>query len=90
VQLAMSWADALMVEYNIKDQSHAELITAAAAAKIAVLVKKGLGSGSFPADESIRFVLGHPGVTSLVIGGLSLNHFRNNWHVAVDLLAKQG
>ncbi len=89
-QLAMSWADALMVEYNLKDQSHAELITAAAAAKIAVLVKKGLGSGSFPADESIRFVLGHPGVTSLVIGGLSLNHFRNNWHVAVDLLAKQG
>lgn len=89
-QLAMAWADALMVEFNLKDQSHAELITSAAAAGIAVLIKKGLGSGIFPADESIRFVLGHPGVTSLVVGGLSLNHFRNNWRVAVDLSAKQG
>ena len=86
-QLAMEWADALMIEYNLRDQSHREVITQAADRGIAVFVKKGLGSGTFPAAESIRFVLGHPGVSSLIVGGLSVPHFQDNWRVAVDLPA---
>ncbi len=82
VQLAMEWADALMIEYNLRDQSHGKIITQAAERGIAVFIKKGLGSGTFPAAESIRFVLGHPGVSSLIVGGLSLPHFQDNWRVA--------
>ena len=89
-RLAMEWADALMIEYNLGDQSHADVLSSAAALGITVLIKKGLGSGTFPAAESIRFVLGHPGVTSLIVGGLSLNHFVDNWRVAVDLATEQG
>ncbi len=43
-----------------------------------IVVKKGLASGELPADEAIRFVLDNPHVASLVIGGLSLDHFRAN------------
>lgn len=81
-QLAMEWADALMVEYNLRDQSHQDLISRAAAQGIPVFVKKGLGSGNFPAAESIRFVFSHPGVTSLIVGGLNLGHFQDNWRLA--------
>lgn len=89
-QLAMEWADALMVEYNLRDQTHADVISEAARRGITIFVKKGLGSGTFPAAESIRFVLGHPGVSSLIVGGLSLTHFQDNWRVAVDLAAERG
>lgn len=89
-QLAMEWADALMVEYNLNEQSHRNLITEAAGRGITVFVKKGLGSGHFPPAESIRFVLGHPGVACLVVGGLSLRHFHDNWSVAVDLRTERG
>jgi aryl-alcohol dehydrogenase-like predicted oxidoreductase len=34
--------------------------------------------GELPADEAIRCVLDNPYVTSLVVGGLSLDHFRAN------------
>lgn len=81
---AMSWADMLMVEYHLNDTSHQDLITAAAARDVAVFVKKGLSSGKLPADDSIKFVLAHPGVTSLIVGGLNLDHFRQNWHTAVQ------
>lgn len=84
-QLALPWADALMVEYNLRDQSHHEMISQAASRGIAVFVKKGLGSGNFPAAESIRFVLSHSGVSSLIVGGLSLSHFTDNWAVAAGI-----
>jgi len=81
---ALDWADVLMVEYHLSDTSHSEVINQAAARDVAVFVKKGLASGKLAADESIRFVLSHPGVTSLILGGLNLAHFRDNWQVAMQ------
>jgi aryl-alcohol dehydrogenase-like predicted oxidoreductase len=75
---ALSWADVLMVEYHLHDRSHEALITEAAARGVGIVVKKGLASGELPADEAIRFVLDNPHVTALVVGGLSLDHFRIN------------
>jgi aryl-alcohol dehydrogenase-like predicted oxidoreductase len=89
-ELALGWADAIMVEYNSNDRSHVDIIPRAAERNVAVFVKKGLSSGHLPAAESIRFVLKHPGVTSLIVGGLSLDHFRANWSVAMDLAAGRG
>lgn len=81
---ALKWADLIMVEYNQVDTSHAEVIEEAQKSGVAVFVKKGLSSGKLAADESIRFVLGTAGVTSLIVGGLNFEHFRENWRTAIS------
>jgi len=81
-EAAIEWADAIMVEYHADDDSHAPVIDHARRAGKAVVVKKGLASGRLPADEAIRFVLGNDAVTSLVVGGLNLDHIRANIRVA--------
>ncbi len=87
-QLAMSWADILMVEYHLEDPSHAPAIELAANKGVSVFVKKGLSSGKLAPNESIRFVLENPGVTSLIVGGLHFDHFRENWQTA--LICRKG
>ena len=75
---ALDWADVLMVEYHAGERSHGEVIRAARASGVGVVVKKGLASGRLAAAEAIRFVLSEPGVGSLVIGSLSAAHMRAN------------
>ena len=75
---AFDWADVLMVEYHLDDTSHAEVMAEAAARGIGVVVKKGLASGRLPAGDALRFVLSNPQVSSVVVGGLNLDHIRTN------------
>ncbi|MGE0609088.1 MAG: aldo/keto reductase [Pirellulales bacterium] len=75
---ALKWADAIMVELHTRDRSFEPVIAEAAAAGVSVIVKKALSSGTLPADESLRFVLGHAGVASAVVGSLNLDHLRDN------------
>lgn len=75
---ALGWADAIMVEYHCEDVSHADVIAEAQTQGVGVIVKKGLASGRLPPETAIPFVLANVGVTSLVIGGLSLDHLRHN------------
>jgi aryl-alcohol dehydrogenase-like predicted oxidoreductase len=84
-ELAMDWADVLMVEYHLENQSAADTIAKAVELGIAVFVKKGLASGKLNAGESIRFALSNSGVTSLIVGGLNFDHFRDNWQVALQM-----
>jgi aryl-alcohol dehydrogenase-like predicted oxidoreductase len=79
---AMDWADALMLEYHSADLALESVITEAAARNKIVVVKKGLASGRIAGDEAIRFALANPGVTSLVIGSLSLQHMAENVGIA--------
>ncbi len=88
-ELGLKWADALMVEYHLQDTSHSQVMSQAAAAGVAVFVKKGLSSGKLAADESIRFVLGNADVTSLIVGGLNLDHFQENWNTALKARSDQ-
>ncbi|MFN0196831.1 MAG: hypothetical protein ACKVT0_08785, partial [Planctomycetaceae bacterium] len=81
-RLALPWADALMIKFHPHDASQGPVIEEARRRNVAVFVKKGLGSGNIPPGEAIPFSLQHPGVTSLIIGGLNLNHFRANWELA--------
>ncbi|HEY2253275.1 MAG TPA: aldo/keto reductase [Planctomycetaceae bacterium] len=83
--LALDWADVLMVEYHLHDQSHAGVIATAAERGLGVIVKKGLASGQLAPDQAIRFVLGNSGVASLVVGGLNLEHMRTNIATATAL-----
>ncbi len=79
---ALGWADAIMVEYHLQDRSHAGVIAEAARADVGVLIKKGLASGRLNPTEAIRFVLETPGVSSLLVGGLSIDHLRHNIQLA--------
>lgn len=81
-ELSLDWADALMVEYHRHDASHAGVIARASERGIGVVVKKGLASGHLKPQEAIPFVLNTEGVTSLVVGGLSLEHLAENVRIA--------
>lgn len=81
-RLAIEWADVLMVEYHLEDQSFEQVIQEAAARGVGVLVKKGLGAGHLKPEEAIPFILRNPGVTNLVVGSLSLEHLRKNLSLA--------
>ncbi|HVP72239.1 MAG TPA: aldo/keto reductase [Phycisphaerales bacterium] len=81
---ALPWADAIMVEYHPEDLSQQSAMGAAAARGVGVVVKKGLASGRLPARQAIRFVLATPAVSSMVIGGLSLGHLRENITIAAN------
>jgi aryl-alcohol dehydrogenase-like predicted oxidoreductase len=81
---ALEWADVLMVEYHIEDRSHEGLMAQAAERGIGIVVKKGLASGHLPAAEAIRFVLANRHVSTLVIGGLSVEHLRTNVRTASE------
>ena len=88
-RLALHWADVLMVEYHLNDTSHAEIIAEAAQRGVGVIVKKGLAAGHLAAEQAIRFVLGNPNVSSLVVGGLNPEHIRANATVAAQCVATQ-
>lgn len=88
--LALEWADVIMVEYNLQDTSHLQVIQQAADGKVGVFVKKGLSSGKLPPADSIRFVLECPAATSLIVGGLNFDHFRENWVLASQVRGDNG
>lgn len=83
-RLALEWADVLMVEYCFGETQHREIIDEAACRGIGVLVKKGLASGHLPPSQAIPFVIKTPGVSSLVVGGLSLDHLAANVGLVED------
>jgi aryl-alcohol dehydrogenase-like predicted oxidoreductase len=82
---ALQWADALMIEYHPRDTSHEQIIEEAGKMGLAILVKKPLASGHIPASEAIPFILKKPQVATLVIGGLNLEHIRQNLQLASGL-----
>ena len=77
-QAALKWANAIMLEYHLDDREAELVIEAAATAGVGVVVKKALASGKLPARDALQFVLSNPGVTSTVVGTLSLEHMREN------------
>ena len=72
---AVDLCDAVMVAYNKNYLAEKEVIDYARKQGKAALIKKGLASGHVDAiggpEENIRFILGTPGVTSLVFGSIT-------------------
>lgn len=81
---ALAWADAIMVEYHLQDHSLRPIMDQAGERGVAVVVKKGLASGRLPPEDALQFVLEHPAVTSVVVGGLNLSNFERNWQTALQ------
>jgi aryl-alcohol dehydrogenase-like predicted oxidoreductase len=49
---------------------------------VAVFVKKPLASGVIPPGEAFPFILRSGHVGTVVVGGLNLEHLRENLHIA--------
>jgi aryl-alcohol dehydrogenase-like predicted oxidoreductase len=79
---ALKWADAMMIEYHPRDRSHEVVIEEAGKSGVAIFVKKPLASGQIPAREAIPFILKNSHVGTLVIGGLNLEHIKQNLQLA--------
>ncbi len=86
---AMKMCDVLMIEYHANDTSHAAVIAECAERGVGVVIKKGLASGTLPPAHAIPFVLGTPGVSSMVIGGLNLAHMADNVRIAQAALRQE-
>ena len=84
--IASGAIDVLMVEFNPQNTEQQPVLDAADAAKIGVLVKKGLGSGHVPANEAIPFCLKQPSVASMVVGTLNRDHLLANVELASDAI----
>lgn len=80
--LAQPEVDAIMVEFHPDAPEFASVIAHAHTLGKAVLVKKPLASGRLDPATAIPWILNHPGVTSVVVGGLSLERLRANALIA--------
>ncbi len=83
---ALPWADTLMLEYNPDHRQMSDVIQQAAEQGVGVLVKKPLGSGHLEPQNAIEQALLLNGVSTLVVGSLSLDHLRQNlgWAMMAD------
>lgn len=86
---ALAWADAIMVQVHPQNRSLEPVIALAADQGVAVVIKKGLASGTLRPDEAIPDILANPSVTTLVIGGLNLEHMRDNLRIALAARPRQ-
>jgi len=81
-RLGFAWADAIMLEYHPDAPSLAAVIEDAARRGLTVVVKKPLASGRLEPEHALGFVLSNPGVRSLVIGSLNLDHLAQAVRIA--------
>lgn len=78
--LTVELADLAMVTYNPSVTEDREVIAAAHKQKKGIFVKKALESGHLKASatDALKFVLSEPGVTSVIVGTLNLEHLKEN------------
>lgn len=81
---AMQASDVLMLALNEAEPEMLPIVREAHAAGVGVLIKKGLRSGHLPTDsadpveQSLRYLLAEPGVSSVVVGTINPDHLRHN------------
>lgn len=93
--LATQCTDVVMVTYNPLTEEDAIIIQQANEMNKGVLIKKGLLSGhlsSLTGDDndsvkdSLRFIFEQPGVSSIIIGTINEDHFRENVKDTIEIL----
>jgi aryl-alcohol dehydrogenase-like predicted oxidoreductase len=80
--LAIKLCDAVMVPFNVDYTEHLPVIEAAHNSGVAVIVKKGFGSGHLSANggyhRCLEAILAQPGITSVTVGTNSAQHLLEN------------
>jgi aryl-alcohol dehydrogenase-like predicted oxidoreductase len=91
---ALKKADAVMVTYHLTETAEEDTLDAAHEAHKGVFIKKAFASGHLctqpgtdPAETALRFVLAHPGVSSVTIGTINPAHLRANVEAAIRAIA---
>lgn len=89
--LAAQKSDCVMVTWNLAQQDEVPVIDYCQSHHKGVLIKKALASGHIPTTgdpvgESFRMIFAHPGVSSAIVGTISLQHLRNNANRALEAL----
>jgi predicted aldo/keto reductase-like oxidoreductase len=84
-----------MVTYNPSEAGEREVIDYAQEKNKAVFIKKGLASGhldklskSNPLTNAFDFILSAPGVSSIIVGTLKLEHLKQNVKCVENFFAK--
>lgn len=75
-------ADAVMVTFNLDHAAEVPVIDDARSRGRGVLVKKGLASGHADPAASLHHVLGHAGVSSVIVGTINPHHLAQNVRAA--------
>jgi len=79
---AVKLCDALMVPFNVDYTEHLPVIEAAHRAGVAVIIKKGFGSGHLSVNgghqRCLQAILAQPGITSVTVGTNNPEHLREN------------
>lgn len=91
--LALQRGDCAMVTYNLAEQGEKPVLDYAARHGKAILIKKALasghaclGAGIDPVRASFELVLGHPGVSSAIVGTIDPLHLAHNVACAAAVL----
>ncbi len=86
---ALQWADVMMIEYSLANQSQQEVLIAAHESNAIVLVKKALNSGHLAPQDAIQFLLSDSpvcsSIDSVVIGSKSLSRMKENQQLFTTL-----
>ncbi|HEX2548731.1 MAG TPA: aldo/keto reductase, partial [Gammaproteobacteria bacterium] len=94
-KLALEKSDVAMVTYNPIDTQEREVIAYAHQLQKGILIKKALASGHIdkisqnenPIKKSMEFILKEPGVHSIVIGTLNMEHLKEVIHYATHSIS---
>ncbi len=78
--------DVVMLTLNPRERDDLPALHAAHARGIGVLIKKPLAGGHASAAESLRFVLGEPGVSAAIVGTIDPAHLEANVKAASEAL----
>ncbi|MDX2424187.1 MAG: aldo/keto reductase [Amphritea sp.] len=88
-------SDIAMITYNLNQQEELPVIDYALAQQKGIFIKKALASGHItqglttdPVRASFDLVLGHPGVSSAIIGTINPDHLRANVSAVANCLAR--
>ena len=82
---ALPVSDVLMVALNTEDQSQLPVIEAANTTNCGLLIKKAMNNGHAEPEDSLRFVLAHPAVTSVVVGTINPLHLQANIETILEI-----
>lgn len=91
---ALQQGDCAMVTYNLREQAERPVLDFALQHKKGILIKKALASGHLcldgtnPVYSGLELVLGHPAVTSAIIGTINPAHLTQNVEAAVSVLTQ--
>jgi aryl-alcohol dehydrogenase-like predicted oxidoreductase len=94
-KLAVDHSDVVMVTYNPVEMNERAVIDYAHQKNKGIFIKKGLVSGHLdkidgenPVFSAMRFIFAEPGVTSVILGTLSIDHFREDILWAAKALSR--